>query len=293
MTFLSVLIALFAERYVVPLLLPHGGSQATRISRWIIPENTSGRVHSVLRHSATPWVLVIVSTLSVFALGLLIENTLLRLLASALILLACLGPRDLAGDIKKLIDAKENDDSATESELLEGVLHGPDRRSSKRNLIGGLFVQGHERLFGVLIWFTLFGAVGAVFYRASSRFSLRYSEVYPDSPALASARSLHALAAWLPSRITIILFGLAGSLDDCLSAWKRFSGYSIPWVDKPWAFLSEVSAASLSVDESENGGEVVPANLSALLLEVMRLQQRSLLILLSGLALASIGGIWL
>jgi membrane protein required for beta-lactamase induction len=217
-----------------------------------------------------------------------IEGPILRVAVSAAILLLCLGPRDLAEDIHELLHARADGDAARAAQLSRALQRGPDPGDSHRSLTGALFIQSHEKLFGVLLWFFLLGPAGAIAYRMASRLPRLLDETAPASAAARSADALHSLLAWLPARVTALVFGLAGSLDDALAAWRRL--WREPehgWRTQTWAVLAEVPAASLGTDDAD--GAVVPASLEAMLAEVLRMQWRALLIMLAGFALTATG----
>ncbi|HSW13244.1 MAG TPA: hypothetical protein VLI06_10430, partial [Solimonas sp.] len=102
---------------------------------------------------------------------------------SSLVLLLCLGPRDLAEDVQLLIAAREAGDVAAAAQLAAALQRGPQPDASHRSLLGALFIQSHERLFSVLLWFFALGPVGAVLYRCVSRLPRLLRETVPDSPA--------------------------------------------------------------------------------------------------------------
>ncbi|MEC9362267.1 MAG: regulatory signaling modulator protein AmpE [Pseudomonadota bacterium] len=220
----------------------------------------------------------------------LIEGPIVRLLLSAAVLLLCLGPRDLAEDVHDLLQARAEGDAERAAQLARALQRGPQPGETHRSLVGALFVQSHEKLFGVLLWFFALGPAGAVLYRLVSRLPRLLDETAPDSPALRAADWLHAVLAWLPARVTALVYGLAGSLDDALAAWRQLWREPEPehgWRTQTWAVLAEVPSASLGAEEQ--GGAVVPASLEALLTEVLRMQWRALLIMLAGFALTTTG----
>ncbi|MEQ1440671.1 regulatory signaling modulator protein AmpE [Fontimonas sp. SYSU GA230001] len=218
-----------------------------------------------------------------------IESPLLVLGLSALILLLCLGPRDLAEDVHELLAARERNDAERVAQLQRALQQGPNPGDGHRSLGGALFIQSHEKLLGVLLWFFALGPAGAMAYRLAGRMPRFLSETAPGSAALATADWLHAALAWLPARITALVYGLAGSLDDALAAWRRLlRDPEHEWRTQTWAVLAEVPLASLGMEESD-GAAVVPASLEAMLAEVLRMQWRALLILLAAFALFATG----
>lgn len=293
MTLIAILTALIAERLLghvpgwgSPLLLR---GYLTALRRMLpLPSLWRGAL-------ALPLVLALPLGLSEW-LQRSINEPLLHLAVSALILFLCLGPRDLADDVKIWLDARAAGDQTGAERLARLLLKGPGRYSEQetphaRGLLGALFIQSHERLFGVLLWFFAFGITGAVFYRLVSRLPRLLMEA-EDSPAAEAAETLHALAAWIPARITAALFGLAGSLDDAIKEYRLLLDEpSHGWRSQTWAVLAEVSSGSIEF-ETEDGATEVPATLDLAAQEVLNLQFRALVILLAFIAVFATGDIF-
>lgn len=284
MSFLAVAFALLAER-----AFPQG--TALGESRLIAALLKALRgLGALADHALLPWLIVVAGIALVQALVVLVGGGLGGLLCGAVVLFLCLGPRDLADDVQRLLAARERGDRA-ESERLSRVLQsGPAPDESHRNLIGALFIQSHERLFGVLLWFMALGPAAAVGYRLASRLPrLTEQEGYGTS-ARQAAEQLHALGAWISARITAALFALAGSMDDALAAWRRAGEmqYLGAWSRHSWAVLAEVASGALAM-EDEAGATSVAPNLESALREVLRMQTRALLVLLAVFALYTSG----
>ncbi len=288
MNLIGVLIALGLERVLGHL--PGWGRPVLFLG---VMRGLSRLLPVVLQRSAAlPLLVVAVPTAVVWWARGEIENPIVELCASAAVLLLCLGPRDLAEDVHELIKAREAGDHERATQLARALQRGPSPGETHRSLLGALFIQSHEKLFGVLLWFFALGPAGAVAYRLVSRLPRWLAEAAAGSSAYAVAEWLHALAAWIPARISAALFGLAGSLDDALQAWRDVAGEPRHgWRNQSWAILAEVSSASLR-SEAENGGEIVPASLSAALEEVLRMQWRALLILLGFFAFFATGSMF-
>lgn len=292
MTLIAIFAALIAERLLghvpgwgSPVLLRSYLSVLRRLLP--IPALWQGRL-------AIPVVLVLPLTLTWWIQGTL-DQPLLQLLFSAVVLFLCLGPRDLADDVQLWLDARKAGDRDTAERLARALQQGPERYAERetpdsRSLVGAMFIQSHERLFGVLLWFFALGPIGAVGYRLASRLPRLLME-YEHSQAGEMAETLHALAAWIPARITAVLFGLAGSLDDAIKEYTRLSsdaGHG--WRGHTWAVLAEVSSGSLEF-ETKEGATEVPATIDLAAREVLNLQFRALMILLAFFAVATTGGL--
>lgn len=284
MSFIAILLALGIER-AFPQGTALGESRLLSALLRLLRKGAGLTDNPVL-----PWLLTLVATLITLALDHWLSSSLIQLVFAGLVLLLCLGPRDLSDDVQQLIAARSRGDVAAIEQLSRKLQGGPAPDESHRSLIGALFIQSHERLFGVLLWFMVLGPAAAVAYRLASRLPLLLEQQGFSDSARQSAAQLHALAAWLPSRITAGLFALAGSMDDALSAWKRVGElhYSGAWSTHSWAVLAEVGAGALAIEEDQGGVTVAP-NLSAALREVLSMQTRALLVLLAGFAVYTSG----
>lgn len=283
MKLLAMLLALAAER----LFSPHRDAAIQtrlwdKLQQWL-------PLPAFWRSAATPPLLAALGAGLTYELWRALPSEPLRLLYSALVLFSCLGPRDLADDVQRLRAARAAGEAAEIARLTRALQSGPEPDADHKSLIGALFIQSHERLFGTLWWFLALGPGGAVLYRLASRLPLLIEDVH--GPAARSAAALHALLAWIPARLTALLYALAGSMDDALSAWRRLSDdFDGDWRQRSWAVLAETAGAAL--DWEDRGGPVVASSLDAALAEVLRMQTRAELVLLAVTALLT-AGVWL
>lgn len=221
-----------------------------------------------------------------------VANPVVEVGFAGLILLLCLGPRDLAEDVHDLLAARAAGDSARAQQIARALQRGPQPDESHRSLMGTLFIQSHEKLFGVLLWFFMLGPAGAVAYRLASRLPRFLAETAPDSRAHQIADWTHNLLAWIPVRMTAFLYGLAGSLDDAIGAWRDLIREPLAggWRAHTWALLAEIAVASLRSENADGATETV--NLDSALREVLRMQWRALLLLLAVFALVTTGSMF-
>ena len=280
MSFLAILLALGVER-----AFPQGTALGeSRLLALLL------RGLKKLDNPALPWLLTLLAVALTIVLERLLSGALAGILFGAAVLFCCLGPRDLADDVQRLIAAKARGDTGETERLSRALQSGPAPDESHRSLIGALFIQSHERLFGVLLWFMALGPAAAVGYRLASRLPALLEQLGYGPSAQQSAAQLHGITAWLPTRISAALFALAGSMDDAMEAWKRVGElhYREAWRSHSWAVLAEVGAGALAMEE-EDGAITVAPNLEAALREVLRMQTRALLLLLAGFALYTSG----
>lgn len=222
----------------------------------------------------------------------------LEFVFATLVLLLSLGPRDLGEEIHALLAAQENGDQAAVDRLRADLLSTPGRLTQacqgddRRSVIAAICIQAHERSFAVLMWFFVLGPVGAVAYRIVSGLP-RVLQDAGDSPrALEPATRLHGIMAWVPARITQVLYALAGSTDDALAERHRvLQTPAVNWVADTWRQLAVVGVGALCVQD-DRGQSPPSRSLEASLEAVLGLRGRALLVLLALLALPTIGG-WL
>ena len=290
MTLIAIIVALVAER-----MLGHvpGWGTPMILRGYVAALRRAIPIRGLWRSAVIVPVLVVPPVALCGWLQAEIEGPVAHLLFSGFALFLCLGPRDLADDVKQWLEARASGDKVTADRLARLLQKGPGRYAENespetRGLLGAMFIQSHERLFGALIWFFIFGDAGAVFYRIISRLPRLLTEV-EDSPAAASAETVHALAAWMPARATAALFGLAGSLDDALKEYRVLMEQpSHGWRSHTWAVLAEVASGSIEF-ETEDGASVEPATLELAAQEVVNLQFRALIILLAFVAIFATG----
>ncbi|MDR3417780.1 MAG: regulatory signaling modulator protein AmpE [Nevskia sp.] len=280
MKLLAMLLALAAERLFSPYrdaAVPHG---VWTLLQKLLP------LPAFWRSPAMPPLLVVLPAALIWFAERDSGSEPLRLPFDALLLFLCLGPRDLADDVQRLRSARSAGDTETVARLTNSLQMGPEPDADHRSLLGALFIQSHERLFGTLWWFLVGGPAGAVLYRLASRLPVLIEE--PGAPAARSAALLHAVLAWIPARLTALLYALAGSMDDALADWRRLrQAPHADWQRQTWNVLATVTSAAL--DWEDGGGPVVASSLDAALAEVLRMQTRALLILLALTALFTAG----
>ncbi|HUS23406.1 MAG TPA: cobalamin biosynthesis protein [Candidatus Binatia bacterium] len=287
MTLIGIVLALLAERAFGHL---PGVGEPRLMERVIVHVQRAVPLPRYWRSAFAPMVLLALALLAAAGVDWLLRGVALaRLAFGSMVLFLCLGPRDLSEDVHRLLAARGAGDAAAAELLTRTLLRGPDSHVSKRSLIGALFIQSHERLFGVLLWFFAAGPAGAVLYRVASRMPRFLHETQPGTDAEDAAVSLHAAAAWIPARVTTLLIGMAGSLDHLLREWGLLRRTQrLPWRDSSWAVLADVGSSTIAVDASETGF-AVPATLDACLREVLAVQQRALIILLAAFAMFTAG----
>jgi len=207
-----------------------------------------------------------------------------------LVLVYTWGPRDLDLDVDAVIDAPDPGTrrAAAQSLFPEGgepVIEGP-------TLVEAVFRCALWRWFGVLFWFLVAGAAGAVAYRLISLAA--QGEARRTLPAAQSdAASLFiALLNWPVAHLVAFGLGLAANFDTVLSAWRDW--HARHGVRLDIGFLGAAARASVVCELAEEDAYAIdgPAQAPALLelRDAMSLVWRVLLLWLAVLALFVVAG---
>ena len=165
-------------------------------------------------------------------------------------------------------------------------------------MVEGVFASALRRWFGVLFWFLIFGAVGAVLYRlAALAAEGEYADALPASTR-DGARRFFALLNWPVAQAMTLSLALVGNFDTVLGVWRDASGASLR-LDH--AHLGAAARASVRCEIAEETQEFIeegatPGNAwvqlgeSPELRDAMSLVWRILLLWLAILALFVVAG---
>ncbi|MFV8834628.1 regulatory signaling modulator protein AmpE [Aquisalimonas sp.] len=141
------------------------------------------------------------------------------------LLLWALGEGRVDAALKRMaraLAAGQREEAAREAgQLAPGTVVADDPTPQTRNALAGAFQRAGDTVFAPVFWFLLLGPVGIVLYRVSYlawRYSARSAN--PGPRFRRSADGLFLLLAWLPSRLTALSLGLAGSLGDAWRGWQ-------------------------------------------------------------------------
>jgi cobalamin biosynthesis protein CobD/CbiB len=108
----------------------------------------------------------------------------------------------------------------------------------------GLF-SAHRHVFGVIAWFVVFGAAGAVFYRIAALLRDRWGTRVPDEDQFGRfSRDVFYWCDWIPARLTAISFAIAGDFEDALYCWRTQAN---AWPDRSEGIVLAAGAGALGV----------------------------------------------
>lgn len=234
MKFLVILLALGLER-----LWP-------QLPQWRPVERFHAYTDAFRSRFTQPWLLGrggLVALLAPWLLGTWLLLELLKpldWLIGLAVLLLCLGPRDLMGDLRRLRADLGIGGGGPESLAAFGLTGTP----TGETLAGALIREALVRLFGVVFWFVLLGPVGALLYRLTQLLAAR-EDGEEDDFGLA-VWQLQALLDWLPARLLAATGALIGNFDATLAAWRECAPAD-PFDDSR-EFAAEVALESMELE---------------------------------------------
>lgn len=218
------------------------------------------------------------------------------LLFGIVVLFYVWGPRDLDQDVSTLVGSEDAEARGAAAKQLG--MPADVAMADGGVLVEAVFGSALRRWFGVLFWFLLLGAGGAVFYRlvqltAEGEFAEGLSEGTREG-----ARGLLALVDWPVAQLMTLSLALVGNFDTVIGAWKDADGARFV---RGHAFLSAAARASVRCEIAEEAQELIeegnaPGNAWAQLGELpelrdaMSLVWRILLLWLAVVALFVVAG---
>lgn len=221
------------------------------------------------------------------------------LLLGVVVLYYCLRYRAVDGIVDKYCDALEAGDreraEAAAAELRVRNVHG--ETLGARSVAETILIQANERLFSVLFWFVLLGPAGAVLYRVTWFLSERQSgDGGVDAPFALAARRLQGILGWVPARLTVICYGLAGNFEEAIHDWRMSADRaSADIADNNEDVLRSAGAGALQLERfaartaAQNGGgdeDLEPAAVKS----ARGLVLRSLMIWVTAIAVVTLAG---
>jgi membrane protein required for beta-lactamase induction len=217
---------------------------------------------------------------------------LFTLVFGTLVLFLSLGPRDLDTQVTVMtdaIDADNMEEMRTEAADIVGGEPAEDNRSLARQLIEAMLLAGNERVIAILFWFVILGPVGAVLFRLSSELRIA-SQGDEDVEYSKYADRLHAILAWLPSRLCALGYAVTGSFVDALHNWQQNTVVSGDnWMDTVDAVVLSAGLGALQFSQDDDA-EYSQEDLQQQLKAGMALVWRMIVMWISVIALMTLSG---
>lgn len=128
--------------------------------------------------------------------------------------------------------------------------HGAQAEEIARLSIEQALLVAQHRVFGVILWFVLFSAVGmvgsagALIYRLALHLRDGWDDEQHSEPFSHFARQACFVMTWLPVRLCAISYAIVGNFEDTLYCWRSQAHH---WLDAEEGVLLASAAGSLGV----------------------------------------------
>jgi membrane protein required for beta-lactamase induction len=209
---------------------------------------------------------VLVATLPLFLVAYFLEGTLADIpyfLFAVGVLLFSLGPHDLLDEGNDFCDAINSGDISKARALARDLVEDTGEHVDLSRVDEAIFIQANNRIFSVVFWFVVLGPVGAWLFRVTDLMRHRSTcelprlshettqriTAEPIDGASLSIFYLHGLLAWIPSRLLVLGYMLAGSFDGALAGFRAYYA-------RPAVVVSYLSDDVLSCVGSGAVGEI-------------------------------------
>lgn len=210
---------------------------------------------------------------------------------AVLIVFFCLGPRDLGSEVDDYCEAMDQgDEEAADRVLIEMSETRHSRKSDIEIVEDAIFIQSNNRVFGVMFWFVVLGPVGAWVFRVSDllrrRVAFEHQRTGELENVLVAIEAIYGLFKWIPARLAMLGYALAGSFDDAMNAWRgQVDQDKLPIDEFNDLLIARVGRAAMTgyLDE--------PANSSAAARNSMLIVRRTIFFWVTAIALLTLFGV--
>ncbi len=168
----------------------------------------------------------------------------------------CWGPRDLDRDIEAVVKAPDSERRLAAAQDLR-----PDQQTEvlafeSQALVQAAFQSALKRWFGVLLWFVIFGAAGALLYRLTQL--LAYGREFAREQSSAQHSAVERLAQildWAPSHLVVLALALASDFDAVFRTWRDYhAAHKQGYFTLDLGFLDAIARASVNADVEAGDG---------------------------------------
>ncbi|MCW9023896.1 MAG: regulatory signaling modulator protein AmpE [Gammaproteobacteria bacterium] len=252
MNLISILIALAVETFYKPV------SDFRRYD-WVstLVEKIYNKLASY-RWRNGPMGVIVIAGLIIFVVWLVQAMLagvagLFSFLFGLLVLVYCLGPKDLLDDVHKFIQALEQGDADVIKQCASEVITNDSVSLEDKNSVelaeqvkDAIVVTANVRVFGVIVWFMLLGPVGAALFRLACLLE-RHPSINNEE-FKASTDRLYEIMLWPSARLSVIGFALTGSFVDTIANWRSVSDF---WKANSEELLTSSANGAVRYEHSE------------------------------------------
>ncbi len=160
------------------------------------------------------------------------------LILAVIVLMFSIGPNDIGEEVDEYCKALESEDEERIQITAKAIIEGDvpaDARERIARVEEAVCVQANNRLFAVVFWFVVLGAVSGTIgplaawtYRVTDLIRRRavFSAARDDQAGGSTERIrdaaavVHGLLAWVPARLTALGYAAAGHADEAIAALR-------------------------------------------------------------------------
>lgn len=219
MTIIAILIALAINHFVK-------GISVIRRSEWLPP--LLKLLDPVLKKLEGPYavvgavLLLLIPMLVLTLIAYFVDEAVgffLYFLFSIVVLVYCIGPRDLDSDVRNVVNAASEDElqDAARPLLREPLAEDPEARCEQ--FIRAVFREGLTRWFAVIFWFALLGIYGAAAYRLCAWLARTKQPL--DEQQRSWLRRFSWVLEWPVAQLMTLAMAVAADFDTVLSTWRK------------------------------------------------------------------------
>lgn len=223
MNFIIILVALLLDQVIrwFEHLRLHPWYE-TPLARWAFAAREAPAPAQALAALAPSFVLAFL--VGALAWGLARIHPAIGFVYGVLILMLCLGPRNLTLQVSSYLRARASGDRKRARAIAELLLEREppaDLARAGEAMAEAVLARAGDYLFCVVFWFAVLGPLGAVLYRSADKLALRAEADAPDSVYTDYAMSLKRVLDWIPLHLLAITYAVAGSFDEAMRDIRR------------------------------------------------------------------------
>lgn len=141
---------------------------------------------------------------------------------SLFFMVLALGPRSLAGDVQAYLESSDESARSEAAEALAFTYRHPMSGGGRDAVIRGVFYQGLVRWFGVIFWFLLLGATGAIVFRLVHLLLCEHrSRALLTPHQVITCKRLVAVLDLIPAAFTTFALAIVGDFDTVIQTWRH------------------------------------------------------------------------
>ena len=183
-------------------------------------------------------------------------HNLLPYLFGFFVLLYGMGPVFLNQVLDKYAKALDDGDKEQAAQCADQLCRSqsnPDPKKDEATIIGAIFVEANQRLYGVIWWFVMLGGpFGVLLFRLTNQLEADYRQT--DGRVGDAVRCLYNILNWPSARLMALGNALSGNMVAALEAWREKEALSLT-VNEDVAVAVGRAALQYPVTATDEGKE--------------------------------------